>query len=471
MAASDVPPIPPDLDRRRLPMDRCWSVPLAAAFSAFLLVMNSSCYGFLYVLFMEKYGVSHAEAAWPSSALVIAGSTVCVAVSAVQDKLSVYHITLVGGILASLGLVASAFAPNIAWMTFTFGVLHGAGIGTALMGFSLYILLYFDKYKATAFAVMWVFRAASGMTGTQILWHLTNNYGLQGCLLVTGGVLFNVVPFTRLIKSPSATRIHFGAFTKGRDLNTYNAVVQNHSSETVQPSSQHPQDVAMVSSRRDHQFVTTRSFASAVSGMRTWPFYVAVFYSAMCDYLFVTFNATVVAYGVDKGCTLEDSKQVIIYNSIGLVVGRVVISFATDKVSSWRCPAAVASFLASAICFLMLTRVSTYAGLVATASVMGVAQGYLLCVKSVIVSDHVGLECFTFCYGVAGLLSIPLWLSGPSIIGFFRDKNGSYDYLYIVLATLCLVHAALLGLLAWREAMQRRHQRQQRFCETDAPVL
>ncbi|XP_075744591.1 monocarboxylate transporter 9-like isoform X2 [Rhipicephalus microplus] len=114
-----------ELTRRPVPMDRCWSVPFASALSAFLLVLNSSCYGFLYVLFMKKYGINHAEAAWPASALVIAGSSVCLVVSALQDRLSVFHITLVGGLLASLGLIASTFTPTIAWMTFTFGVLHG----------------------------------------------------------------------------------------------------------------------------------------------------------------------------------------------------------------------------------------------------------------------------------------------------------------------------------------------------------
>ncbi|XP_037503142.1 monocarboxylate transporter 10 [Rhipicephalus sanguineus] len=436
-----------------------------------LLVMNSSCYGFLYVLFMKKYGIDHAEAAWPASALVIAGSCVCIAVSALQDKLSVFHITLVGGLLASLGLVASTFAPNIAWMTFTFGVLHGAGIGTALLGFSLYILLYFDKYSGTAFAVMWVFRAVSGMAGTQLLWHLANAYGVEGSLLITGGLLLHVVPFTMFIKSPSPTRISLCASIQKPGKNTYNPVANKASSQHVQLPSPSSRVLPEELSATHRPSAPTSSFASVMASLRTWPFYAALFYSAMCEYLFVTFNATVVAYGVDKGSSLEDSKQVVIYNSVGLLVGRVVIPFATEKLCYRHCPGVSASFLAAAICFFMLTQVSTYAGLVATASVMGVAQGYVLCMKSVIVADHVGLECFTFCCGVGGLLSVPLWLSGPSIIGFFRDKNGSYDYLYVMLAVLCLLHAVLLGLLSWREVILRRQRREQIFHEVDMPEL
>ncbi|KAK8759744.1 hypothetical protein V5799_002624 [Amblyomma americanum] len=49
----------------------------------------------------------------------------CLVVSQIQYKVSLYHITLAGGILASIGITASAFAPNIIWMTVTFGVLYG----------------------------------------------------------------------------------------------------------------------------------------------------------------------------------------------------------------------------------------------------------------------------------------------------------------------------------------------------------
>nr|XP_054923386.1 monocarboxylate transporter 10-like isoform X2 [Dermacentor andersoni] len=266
-----------------------------------------------------------------------------------------------------------------------------------------------------------------------------------------------------LIKSPSPTRIPFCAFTRSREDKAYNPDAHSLLSKAKQRLNS--ENVLKALPIINRKLASTTSFAIAMASMRTWPFYVAVFYSAMSDYLFVTFNATVVAYGVDKGCTLEDSKQVVIFNSVGLLIGRVVIPVATDKVRSCRCPAAVASFLAATICFVVVTQVSTYAGLVAVASIMGVAQGYVLCIKSVIVSDHVGLECFTFCCGVGGLLSVPLWLTGPSIIGFFRDKNGSYDFLYVMLAVLCFVQAVLLGLLTWREAMQRREPRGQRFCE------
>ncbi|KAK8757123.1 hypothetical protein V5799_000175, partial [Amblyomma americanum] len=55
-------------------LDRCWGVPFAVAFSALLLVMVSSCTGYITVLFKDKYLVNHEQASWVSITMVIAQS-------------------------------------------------------------------------------------------------------------------------------------------------------------------------------------------------------------------------------------------------------------------------------------------------------------------------------------------------------------------------------------------------------------
>ncbi|KAK8763563.1 monocarboxylate transporter 4-like isoform X2 [Amblyomma americanum] len=143
-----------DVAKRRALTDRCWGVPFAVASSAFLLVMVSSCYGYLAVLFMEKYAINHEQVYRISSALIIAHSSAGILVSQLRRKLSVFQISLIGGFLASAGLVASAFAPSVGRMTFTFGVVYGTGIGIALLGLSLYLLIYFEEYRGTATAIL-----------------------------------------------------------------------------------------------------------------------------------------------------------------------------------------------------------------------------------------------------------------------------------------------------------------------------
>ncbi|XP_077507938.1 monocarboxylate transporter 13-like [Amblyomma americanum] len=435
---------------RQRTIDNCWGVPIVAAFSAFLLVMASSSYGYFYVLFMKKYAISHEQAAWPASALVIAGSCTCLVVSQIQYKVSLYHITLAGGILASIGITASAFAPNIIWMTVTFGVLYGAGIGTALLGLSLYILAYFEKYSGTAFAIMWVSRAASGMAATPLLWYLTANYGVEGCLLITGGLMIHVLPLVMLIKSPRPFCVSVRTLRKKRCKPSHVTLEQ-------------PPDVTTPSFPMCAEMKKTNAMADALASFRKIPFYPLVFYCITSEYIFITFTATVVAYAEDKGFQLVSGKQTLVYNAMGLLVGRVVIPFACDKIVHSRCPVAVASFMAAGACFLSLPHASTFGGLAAVATVMGVGQGYILCIKSVIISDYMHVTGLSFCAGVGGLLSIPLWMSGPSIIGFFRDTKGSYDHLYYMLAALSVVTAVQLAFIVWWDKRRRTILRQERL--------
>uniref|UniRef100_A0A023GMX3 Putative monocarboxylate transporter ixodes scapularis monocarboxylate transporter n=1 Tax=Amblyomma triste TaxID=251400 RepID=A0A023GMX3_AMBTT len=456
---------PPATDalRRRALTDRCWGVPFAVASSAFLLVMVSSCYGYLAVLFMEKYAINHEQVSRISSALVIAHSSSGLLVSQLQRKLSVYHISLLGGVLASSGLVSSAFAPSVGWMTFTFGVLYGTGIGTALLGLSLYLLMYFEEYRGTATAIMWIFRATSGMAAMPLLWKLTEIYGVQGCLLIAGGMVMHVVPIIMLIKHPQPCLLRFSksAVQDTKDPATLSKKsAENGGKDSAPPYSQ-PQQPP--STPNEKKLTTSTSSVNnvtqvALASFRSFPFYVMVLFSVVTEYVFVTFSMTVVAYAVDKGWKLQNGNQLVIYNAVGLLAGRLVAPFATDKIRSSRCPVAVASLSSAAGLFLLLPVVKTFVGLAVLTCVMGVGMGYILCIKTVLMGDYMVVEGVSFCCGVAGILAIPVWIAGPSIIGFFRDTRGSYDLLYVTFSALSLFVAAMLLILACRDAAGRRRQ-------------
>ncbi|KAM7311933.1 putative monocarboxylate transporter [Ixodes scapularis] len=54
-------------------------------------------------------------------------------------------------------------------------------------------------------------------------------------------------------------------------------------------------------------------------------------------------------------------------------------------------------------------------------------------------------------YGLMGLLCAPLLLVKPFLIGYFRDRLGSYDDLYYILAGLIFSLCLLWGLVAFSE--------------------
>ncbi|XP_077508812.1 monocarboxylate transporter 12-like [Amblyomma americanum] len=435
--------------RERLPgsaveVDRCWGVPIAGAIVAFLSFVSTSSYGYLYVLFMDTYGVNRQQAAWPQSGAVIAGGSVGLLVSLAQQKLSVYKITLMGAVVASTGVIASSFSPNIAVLTITFGVLQGAGVGSALLGIATYLMMYFDKYKATAIAIKDVGTVVAGVAAVPIASCLTRRYGLHGCLLMMGGLMLHMLPVIILTRTPRPFRI-CGAEEDSRPPSNGATGVIAENGEEALSASPYEAEVPSASSSNTNPLVSSDSVLSAF----TMPmFYALVLFQIVSDYTFTTYATTIVDYIVDKGTALTSAKKIVVYSGLGQACGRVVVPFLMDKIAFNRTRVAAGCIFVSALCFVAIPFVSTFGQVVGLGCVAGVAEGYILCIKPVLMADHIGLKRFSFCCGVAGIVGLPVWFAGPAILGFFRDARGSYDYLYFTLAGLNFGMAVLLSRLA-----------------------
>ncbi|XP_049519519.1 monocarboxylate transporter 4-like isoform X1 [Dermacentor silvarum] len=441
--------------RRYVDLDTCWGVPVATACITFLSCIALSSYGYLYVLLMEKHHVGREQAAWPQSALVASGGCAGLLVSVVQKKFAIYHITLLGGIMASAGVVASSFAPNIAWLSLTFGVIQGAGIGTTLLGVAMYLLLYFDKYKATVTAIKDVGTVVAGVAAVPWTSLLVKEYGLQGSLLLTGGFMIHIVPLVMLLKTPRPIQI-----CQGKKESTMTMSSQQANADitpTVEIATELViQKEQFVPSPNKKRLASSSSPPSVFTVFKWFPFSVLVLLQVIADYSIVTFMTTIVDYAGDKGAELERAKMIIMFTALGQAVGRVVVPLASDKISFSRSPIAVACLLAMAVCFGVITCVSAFEEIVVLACLAGVAQGYIQCIRPVLVADHVGMDRFSLCCGIAGLFGAPVCLSGPAILGFFRDKRGSYDRLYFMLAGLNLGVGMLFTVLVFQALLQRR---------------
>ncbi|KAL3211580.1 hypothetical protein MRX96_036343 [Rhipicephalus microplus] len=206
-------------------VDRCWGIPVVATFSAFFVFLAPSCAGLLYVLFMEKFGVSHEMAAWPQSTYMVMSNTIGLVLSVLQQRVPLYHLTMFGVALTCTGLIAAAFSPDIKWMAVLYGGIYGAGAGISMISLSLYLLVYFDKYRATATAFKYAGWAASGIIGPTFLGYIAENYGHQGALLLVGAMALQAVPLVMLLGDPQP--LSMPACCTRVSANTTTTVTQN----------------------------------------------------------------------------------------------------------------------------------------------------------------------------------------------------------------------------------------------------
>ncbi|KAH7959496.1 hypothetical protein HPB49_011469 [Dermacentor silvarum] len=146
-------------------------------------------------------------------------------------------------------------------------------------------------------------------------------------------------------------------------------------------------------------------------------FYVLLGAILVGDYTTAEFPATIVDYGVDKGLELDSAKHLVTFYSVGQLVGRIVVPLLSDCIPSTRRPLYAFSFVIFGVCMIAMPQVTVMFPVVALAALVGMAQGYLLCIRYVLLAEYLGVERTAASSGLIGVGMVPLSLVSPVIIG------------------------------------------------------
>ena len=99
---------------------------------------------------------------------------------------------LCGSLLIVIGLAASVFAPSVAWLTFTFGIVFGSGLGTVYTINVIFLQQYFVKMRGLALGLNYAGSTTAGFIFPIVITYLLGEYGFQGTVLILSGVLLHI---------------------------------------------------------------------------------------------------------------------------------------------------------------------------------------------------------------------------------------------------------------------------------------
>ncbi|KAL1468404.1 hypothetical protein MTO96_025448 [Rhipicephalus appendiculatus] len=438
--------------------DRCWNVPVAMAAAAFLVCMPWSWFGLLFVYFIEEFKISRETASWPKSIASMLSHVSGLAVYALQQYSKTYYIVLLSTVLTSAAFILSAFASNILWMSMTVGVMQGLGHGIFVTSSTVYTLLHFEKYRAIATSLAFIAYGASSVISQIVLAGLVELYDLDGALLVYGGILLNSTVVVMLAKNPwplklSRKQANSEPLLKGDiESKSYGAATDNSCTQ------ESPEDQCLIIPEKKI-LPESCSLKEVLELFYAPAFYVLLVTVVIGDYTNLEFSATIVDYGIDKGIDLDNAKHLVTFSAIGQVVGRVVVPLQADFSPFMRHFLYTLSFLALCCCMVALPYVSAWPTVLALSTVIGASEGYIICIKYVLLAEYLGVDRTAVAIGMIGILMMPALLISPRILGLFRDVAGSYDGYYRLMATLSLMAAVLFaGHDAWMHGKtKRRH--------------
>lgn len=425
-----------------------WHVTLLAALMDFgqAAVFRSS--GFIYIVLMEHFDVDHGTASWPVSVL----GTVVDAGGILAGPFCQWFgpgVTLrAGALVTAIGVIASVFAPSIVWMTVTLGVIHGAGAGTVSTMLQVVLSMRFVKYRGTAHGIMFMGTILSSLIMPQVLYWLENAYGFQGCLLVFGALLLNLVPVSFLLPTKPAKS------TSSEDGLDSSVVMGN-----VQDLDFHVQ----------HHGITKHGSSIAASSLNEKPgvlesaravLRLPMFYAILVTWTVMCYNediflTTIVDFAVDKGVERHWAVPLLSYLSATDAVGRIGLPLLADKKVIRRSTLVLCNAACTAISVMLLPHTHSYGPLVTVTLFVACFNGCGMTMHGVLMADYIGIDHLPVGYGVAGILVVPLLLVKSLLIGYFRDTLGSYDNLYRMLGGMQVVVCVLWMLVIYQERRQR----------------
>ncbi|PNJ87731.1 SLC16A5 isoform 7 [Pongo abelii] len=168
-----------------------WVVLLATMVTQGLTLGFPTCIGIFFTELQWEFQASNSETSWFPSILTavlhMAGPLCSILVGRFGCRLTV----MLGGVLASLGMVASSFSRNLSQLYFTAGFITGLGMCFSFQSSITVLGFYFVRRRVLANAL-----ASMGVSLGITLWPLLSRYlleklGWRGTFLVFGGVFLH----------------------------------------------------------------------------------------------------------------------------------------------------------------------------------------------------------------------------------------------------------------------------------------
>ncbi|KAF8783064.1 Monocarboxylate transporter 9 like protein [Argiope bruennichi] len=168
---------------------RAWAIAIADGFINALLSGLTRATGLLYVALINTYGASRFQANLPFSIRVVVRNLAGPVVGALGQRFGIRNVVLIGGVLASVGILLCTFATSITWITFLWGGVH--------------VTQWFDKYKATGVGLAFSGSCFGSLVLPLFIEYALEGFGLFGCFLVTSALILNVLPAAIIMRQPS----------------------------------------------------------------------------------------------------------------------------------------------------------------------------------------------------------------------------------------------------------------------------
>ncbi|XP_017541810.1 monocarboxylate transporter 12-B [Pygocentrus nattereri] len=395
------------------------------------------CISIFFVEFQVHFARDYSGTAWIHS-LVDCMTMLCAPLgSLIGNHLSCRVAVILGGFLASIGLVLSSFATSLEYLYLTLGVLTGLGFALCYTPAIAMVGVYFCERKSLAYGIA---MSGSGI-GTFILapvvQMLIEHYSWRGALLILGGLVSNLCVCGALLRPitlkeeeacPLPVDSECGYSTK-----PLVAVGPANEKHLVASRQQRNSKQRCLQSMQEYHFLLMPDFLVLAGSF--------LFLASGCSLPFVY----LVPYALDVGVSHHHAAFLMSILGVIDIVGNITFGWLTDRrfLKKYRSICYMVSVGMEGLCCFFIPLLHTFELLVPFSVLYGYFDGAYVALIPVVTSDVVGTTYLSSALGVVYFLHAIPYLVSPPIGGWLVDTTGTYTATFF-LSGFALISSALL---------------------------
>ncbi|XP_037535998.1 monocarboxylate transporter 12-B-like [Nematolebias whitei] len=453
---------------RVLPPDGGWGWVIVGCCFMVLVCTRAvtRCISIFFVEFQAHFGADYSSTAWIHS-LVDSTTMLCAPVgSLVGNRLSCRVAVMLGGVLASCGLLISSFSSSLQLLYFSMGILTGLGFALCYTPAITLVSCYFRRRKALAYGIA---MSGSGI-GTFVLAPtvqlLIDLYSWRGALLVLSAFVANLCVCGALLRPITVQEEEM----EDRGAETCDAELSIKLTKDSEDRTKEPSLLPLPNETPVPQLKQTCCLSSCFLSVKEYHFLLQpdflglavsfIFLASGCSLPFVY----LVPYALSTGVSLQNSAFLMSILGVINIVGNITFGWLTDQrcLKTHRLTCYTFSVAMEGLCCLFTPLLTSFPLLVPFAVLYGYFDGAYVALIPVVMSDVVGVGCLSSALGVVFFLHAIPYLVSPPIGGWLVDVTGNYTASFFLSGTALLASALIVsivtGIRLCRRRLRSRHK-------------
>lgn len=179
-----------------------WIVVLSSFVISMIADGISFSFGLLYIEFLEEFEASKSTTAWIGSLFIAVPLLSGPVMSALVDRYGCRSMTILGGIISTLGFVLASISTTLEMMMITFGVIAGLGLGLVYVTAVVSIAYWFEKKRNLAVGLGACGTGVGTFVYAPMTQYFIEEYGWRGTILLLSGTLLNLCVCGCVMRDP-----------------------------------------------------------------------------------------------------------------------------------------------------------------------------------------------------------------------------------------------------------------------------